>query len=85
MFLLAALDTLDVQCVLHCECPDITTTFVAVVPQPVITVAHDTIVCAVATTPSITVDTAGTYQVVVHYKSRGEKEKTVKGSVTVVR
>ena len=27
----------------------------------------------------------GVYAVVVHYKSRGEKEKTVKGSVTVVR
>ena len=27
----------------------------------------------------------GVYAVVVHYKARGEKEKTVKGSVTVVR
>ena len=27
----------------------------------------------------------GVYAVVVHYKSRGEKEKTVKWSVTVVR
>ena len=82
-FLLAALDTLTVQCILHYDCPDTTTTFVAVVPPPVITVAHDTIVCAGttlsveqpnaisylwsngATTPSITVDTAGTFQVSV--------------------
>ena len=82
-FLLTALDTLTVQCVLHYECPDTTTTFVAVVPPPVITVAHDTTVCAGATlsveqpgavaylwsngatTPSITVDTAGTFQVAV--------------------
>ena len=80
-FPLAALDTLTVQCVLHYECPDTTTTFVVVVPPPLITVAHDTTVCAGATlsveqpdvlsylwsngatTPSITVDSAGTYQV----------------------
>ena len=82
-FLLTALDTLAVQCVLHYDCPDTTTTFVAVVPPPVITVAHDTTVCAGATlsveqpsalaylwsngetTPSITVDSAGTFQVAV--------------------
>ncbi len=82
-FLLTALDTLAVQCVLHYECPDTTTTFVAVVPPPLITVAHDTTVCAGATlsveqpgalsylwsngatTPSITVDSAGTFQVAV--------------------
>ena len=82
-FPLAALDTLTVQCVLHYECPDTTTTFVVVVPPPLITVAHDTTVCAGATlsveqpdaisylwsngatTPSITVDSAGTYQVSV--------------------
>ena len=82
-FLLAALDTLTVQCVLHYECPDTTTTFVAVVPPPVLTIAHDTTVCQGATlsveqpealsylwsngaaTPSITVDSAGTFQVSV--------------------
>ena len=82
-FPLAALDTLTVQCVLHYECPDTTTTFVVVVPPPLITVAHDTTVCAGATlsveqpdvlsylwsngatTPSITVDSAGTFQVSV--------------------
>jgi hypothetical protein len=82
-FLLTALDTLTVQCVLHYECPDTTTTFVAVVPPPLLTVAHDTTVCAGATlsveqpdalsylwsngatTPSITVDSAGMYQVAV--------------------
>ena len=82
-FLLTALDTLAVQCVLHYDCPDTTTTFVAVVPPPLITVAHDTTVCAGATlsveqpgalsylwsngatTPSITVDSAGTFQVAV--------------------
>ena len=82
-FLLTALDTLTVQCVLHYECPDTTTTFVAVVPPPLITIAHDTTVCAGATlsveqpdaisylwsngatTPSITVDSAGTFQVAV--------------------
>ena len=82
-FLLTALDTLAVQCVLHYECPDTTTTFVAVVPPPLITVAHDTTVCAGATlsveqpgalsylwsngatTSSITVDSAGTFQVAV--------------------
>ncbi len=82
-FLLAALDTFTVQCILHYDCPDTTTTFVAVVPPPLLTVAHDTIVCAGATlsveqpdaisylwsngatTPSITVDTAGTFQVSV--------------------
>ena len=82
-FLLAAVDTLTVQCVLHYDCPDTTTTFVAVVPPPLITVAHDTTVCAGATlsveqpnalsylwsngatTPSITVDSAGTFQVSV--------------------
>ncbi len=82
-FLLTALDTLYVQCVLHYDCPDTTTTFVAVVPPPLITIAHDTTVCAGATlsveqpdalsylwsngatTPSITVDSAGVYQVAV--------------------
>ena len=82
-FLLTALDTLTVQCVLHYDCPDTTTTFVAVVPPPLITIAHDTTVCAGATlsveqpdaisylwsngatTPSITVDSAGTFQVAV--------------------
>ena len=82
-FLLTALDTLTVQCVLHYDCPDTTTTFVAVVPPPVLTIAHDTTVCAGATlsveqpaalsylwsngatTPSITVDSAGTFQVSV--------------------
>ena len=82
-FLLTALDTLTVQCVLHYDCPDTTTTFVAVVPPPMLTVAHDTTVCAGATlsveqpsalsylwsngatTPSITVDSAGTFQVAV--------------------
>ena len=82
-FLLTALDTLYVQCVLHYDCPDTTTTFVAVVPPPLLTVAHDTIVCAGATlpveqpdalsylwsngatTPAITVDSAGMYQVAV--------------------
>ena len=82
-FLLAALDTLTVQCVLHYDCPDTTTTFVAVVPPPLLTIAHDTTVCAGATlsveqpdalsylwsngatTPAITVDSAGTYQVAV--------------------
>ena len=82
-FMLTDLDTLTVQCVLHYECPDTTTTFVAVVPPPVITIAHDTTVCAGATlsveqpnalsylwsngatTPSITVDSAGTFQVSV--------------------
>ena len=81
--LLTGLDTLTVECVLHYECPDTTTTFVAVVPPPLITIAHDTTVCAGttlsveqpnvisylwsngATTPSITVDSAGTYQVAV--------------------
>ena len=81
--LLTGLDTLTVQCILHYDCPDTTTTFVAVVPPPVITIAHDTAVCAGATlsveqpnvlsylwsngatTPSITVDSAGTYQVAV--------------------
>ena len=71
------------QCILHYDCPDTTTTFVAVVPPPLITVAHDTTVCAGATlsveqpealsylwsngatTPSITVDSAGTFQVAV--------------------
>ena len=82
-FLLTALDTLAVQCVLHYDCPDTTTTFVAVVPPPLITIAHDTTVCAGATlsveqpsalsylwsngatTPAITVDSAGTFQVAV--------------------
>lgn len=82
-FLLTALDTLTVQCVLHYECPDTTTTFVAVVPPPLLTIAHDTTVCQGATlsveqsnvisylwsngatTPSITVDSAGTFQVSV--------------------
>ena len=82
-FLLASLDTLTVQCVLHYDCPDTTTTFVAVVPPPLLTGAHDTTVCAGATlsveqpgalsylwsngatTPAITVDSAGTYQVAV--------------------
>ena len=82
-FLLAALDTISVQCVLHYECPDTTTTFVAVVPPPVLTIAHDTTVCAGATlsveqpnvlsylwsngatTPAITVDSAGMFQVAV--------------------
>ncbi len=82
-FLLAALDTISVQCVLHYDCPDTTTTFVAVVPPPLLTIAHDTTVCAGATlsieqpdalsylwsngatTPAITVDSAGTYQVAV--------------------
>ena len=82
-FMLTDLDTLTVQCILHYECPDTTTTFVAVVPPPLITVAHDTTVCAGATlsveqpnalsylwsngatTPSITVDSAGTFQVSV--------------------
>lgn len=82
-FLLATLDTLTVQCVLHYDCPDTTTTFVAVVPPPLITIAHDTTVCHGATlsveqpdalsylwsngatTPSITVDSAGTFQVSV--------------------
>lgn len=81
--LLTGLDTLTVQCVLHYECPDTTTTFVAVVPPPVLTIAHDTTVCQGATlsveqpealsylwsngaaTPSITVDSAGTFQVSV--------------------
>ena len=27
----------------------------------------------------------GVYAVVVHYKTRGENEKTVKGSVTMIR
>ena len=82
-FLLTALDTLTVQCILHYDCPDTTTTFVAVVPPPVLTIAHDTTVCQGATlsveqpealsylwsngaaTPSITVDSAGTFQVAV--------------------
>ena len=82
-FLLDELTTHTVQCVLHYECPDTTTTFVTVVPPPLFTVAHDTTVCAGATlsveqpdalsylwsngatTPSITVDSAGTYQVAV--------------------
>ena len=82
-FLLTALDTLTVQCILHYDCPDTTTTFVAVVPPPVLTIAHDTTVCQGATlsveqpealsylwsngaaTPSITVDSAGTFQVSV--------------------
>ncbi len=82
-FILDELTTHTVQCILHYECPDTTTTFVAVVPPPLITVAHDTIVCAGATltveqpdaisylwsngstTPSITVDSAGTFQVSV--------------------
>ena len=82
-FLLTTLDTLTVQCILHYECPDTTTTFVAVVPPPLLTIAHDTTVCAGATlsveqpsalsylwsngaaTPSITVDSAGTFQVSV--------------------
>lgn len=82
-FLLTALDTLTVQCILHYDCPDTTTTFVTVVPPPLITIAHDTTVCAGtilsveqpdalsylwsngATTPSITVDSAGTFQVSV--------------------
>jgi len=82
-FLLTALDTLTVQCILHYDCPDTTTTFVAVVPPPLLTIAHDTTVCAGATlsveqpsalsylwsngatTPSITVDSAGTFQVSV--------------------
>jgi gliding motility-associated-like protein len=82
-FLLDELTTHTVQCVLHYECPDTTTTFVTVVPPPLLTLAHDTTVCAGATlsveqpnvisylwsngatTPSITVDSAGTYQVAV--------------------
>ena len=82
-FLLAELTTHAVQCVLHYECPDTTTTFVAVVPPPFITVAHDTTVCRGATlsveqpdaisylwsngatTPSVSVDSAGTFQVSV--------------------
>ena len=82
-FILTALDTMTVQCILHYECPDTTTTFVAVVPPPLFTVAHDTTVCNGATlsveqpnvlsylwsngatTPSITVDSAGTFQVSV--------------------
>ena len=81
--LLTGLDTLTVQCILHYDCPDTTTTFVAVVPPPLLTIAHDTTVCAGATlsveqpnvisylwgngatTPSITVDSAGTFQVTV--------------------
>ena len=82
-FLLTALTTHTVQCVLHYECPDTTTTFVTVVPPPLFTVAQDTTVCAGATlsveqsdalsylwsngatTPFITVDSAGTFQVSV--------------------
>ena len=82
-FLLDELTTHTVQCVLHYECPDTTTTFVTVVPPPLLTLAHDTTVCAGATlsveqpnvlsylwsngatTSSITVDSAGTYQVAV--------------------
>jgi len=82
-FTLTQIDTLTVQCILHYECPDTTTTFVAVVPPPVITIAHDTTLCHGATlsveqpdalsylwnngdtTPSITVDSAGTFQVSV--------------------
>jgi gliding motility-associated-like protein len=82
-FLLTALDTLTVQCVLLYDCPDTTTTFVAVVLPPVINVAHDTILCSGATlsaeqpsalsylwsngatTPSITVDSAGMFLVAV--------------------
>ena len=82
-FMLTDLDTLTVQCILHYECPDTTTTFVAVVPPPLVTIAHDTTVCNGATlsveqpnalsylwsngatTPSITVDSAGTFQVSV--------------------
>ena len=82
-FMLTDLDTLTVQCILHYDCPDTTTTFVAVVPPPLVTIAHDTTVCAGATlsveqpnalsylwsngatTPSITVDSAGTFQVSV--------------------
>ena len=48
-FLLNELTTHTVQCVLHYECPDTTTTFVTVVPPPLFTVAHDTTVCAGAT------------------------------------
>ena len=82
-FLLTELTTHTVQCILHYDCPDTTTTFVTVVPPPLITIAHDTTVCAGATltveqpaaisylwnngatTPSITVDSAGTFQVSV--------------------
>jgi gliding motility-associated-like protein len=82
-FLLTELTTHAVQCVLHYECPDTTTTFVAVVPPPLITVAHDTTVCRGATlsveqpdaisylwsngatTPSVSVDSASTFQVSV--------------------
>lgn len=82
-FLLSELTTHAVQCVLHYECPDTTTTFVTVVPPPLITVAHDTTVCRGATlsveqpdaisylwsngatTPSVSVDSAGTFQVSV--------------------
>ena len=82
-FMLTDLDTLTVQCILHYDCPDTTTTFVAVVPPPLVTIAHDTTVCTGATlsveqpnalsylwsngatTPSITVDSAGTFQVSV--------------------
>jgi hypothetical protein len=90
-FLLADLDTLTVQCVLHYDCPDTTTTFIAVVPPPLLTIAHDTTVCAGAilsveqsnvlsylwsngaTTPSITVNSAGTFQVsVVNIGCRAE-------------
>ena len=82
-FILDELTTHTVQCILHYDCPDTTTTFVTVVPPPLITIAHDTTVCTGATlsveqpdaisylwsngatTPSITVDSAGTFQVSV--------------------